>query len=267
MPFVRRPPDLKSLPRPVFARSESLPADSASRPHSHPWVQFSWASSGTLLVRTPASSHAAPPQQAIWVPPGLLHSVENAAPTEMRSLYIEPEVVAFAPQHCRVLAVTPLVRELIQAVSTLPVLYATTGPEARLVAVLLDQLALLPEAGLSLPWPTDARLIDICQAIQSAPDDRRDMADWARGSGMTERTLARRFVRQTGLTFGRWRRRARLLAALAVLEGGGSVTHAALECGYDAPSAFIAAFKEAFGVTPGEHIMRFAAKGSPRATL
>jgi len=254
MPSVRRPPNMIRLPRPVFVHSEDLPEDSASRAHAHPWGQFSWASSGTLVVRTPTSSQVAPPQRAVWVPPGMMHGVENIGRAEMRSLYIDAGVATFAPPHCRVLSVTPLTRELIQAFSALPPQYDETGPDGRLVAVLLDQLAILPEAGFSLPWPTETRLAGVCQAIQAAPDDRRDMAAWAASAGMTERTLGRLFLRQTGLTFGRWRRRARVLAALAVLEAGGSVTSAALECGYEAPSAFIAAFKNAFGVTPGEYV-------------
>jgi len=263
---VRHPPDMQRLPRPVFARSESLAADSASRAHAHPWVQFSWASSGSLVVRTPTSSHVAPPQRAVWVPPGMVHGVANTARTEMRSLYIDPAAVPFAPPRCHVLGVTRLVRELIQAVSALPTLYDAAGADGRLVAVLLDQLAVLPEAGFSLPWPADDRLAAVCRGIQNAPDDRRDMAAWAGAAGMTERTLARQFVRQTGLTFGRWRRRARLLAALTALEAGGSVTSAALECGYDAPSAFIAAFKDAFGLTPGAYLTRLSPKAPPERT-
>lgn len=251
MPHIRQPPDLDRLPRAVFARKESLVADSTAKAHAHPWVQLSWASDGALIVRTPTASHVAPPQRAVWVPPGLVHEVINPGRAEMRSLYIDPAAATFAPRQCRVLAISPLVRELIQAVTALPVRYDAAGPDGRLVAVLLDQLAVLPEAGFSLPWPADPRLAAICRAIADTPDDRRDMAAWGKTVGVTPRTLGRLFAAQTGLSFGRWRRRSRLLSALGVLENGGSVTEAALSCGYDAPSAFIAAFKEAFGVTPG----------------
>lgn len=251
MPHIRHPPKLDRLPRAVFARAESLVADSTAKAHAHPWAQLSWASAGALIVRTPSASHVAPPQRAVWVPPGLVHEVVNPGRAEMRSLYIDAEAATFAPRQCRVLAISPLVRELIWAVTALPAHYDESGPDGRLVAVLLDQLAVLPEADFSLPWPTDPRLAAICRAIADTPDDRRDMTDWARSAGLTPRTLGRLFLAQTGLTFGRWRRRSRLLSALAILENGGSVTEAALSCGYDAPSAFIAAFKEAFGVTPG----------------
>jgi AraC-like DNA-binding protein len=62
----------------------------------------------------------------------------------------------------------------------------------------------------------------------------------------------RLFQRETGLSFRGWRQRMRLLSSLGTLEQGRSVTEAALSCGYDSTSAFIAAFKGLFGVTPGE---------------
>ena len=251
MPNERTLPNLSSLPRTVFARSESLPADSATRAHSHPWGQLSFAAEGALLVRTEAGSHVAPPQRAVWVPPGMPHPVATSRRAEMRSLYISDAQAVFCPPQCLVLSVSPLARELILAAAALPPDYDETGPDGRLVAVLLDQLAALPKAGFSLPWPTDPRLAAVCLALADSPDDARPARSWSTEAGMTERTLGRRFLAETGMTFGSWRRRIRLLTALSLLEAGHSVTAAGIECGYESTSAFIAAFREAFGVTPG----------------
>ena len=54
-----------------------------------------------------------------------------------------------------------------------------------------------------------------------------------------------------GLRFGLWRQKARLLESVRVLAADGSVTDAALEAGYASVSAYIAAFKQTFGCTPG----------------
>lgn len=251
MTKIRVLPQLDRLPRTVFPRSESLPADSVTRIHSHAWGQLVFASAGVLLVRTLTGSHVAPPQRAVWVPPGMPHVVATSQRAEMRSLYIGAGQTIFGPVRCQVFSVTPLARELIQAVAALPADYEENGPDGRLVAVLLDQLTTLPEAGFSLPWPTDPRLGTICQSLTDSPDNTRNAVDWARSAGMTERTLGRLFLAETGLTFGEWRRRSRLLSALSLLESGKSVTTAGLECGYDSASAFIAAFKAAFGLTPG----------------
>jgi AraC-like DNA-binding protein len=45
----------------------------------------------------------------------------------------------------------------------------------------------------------------------------------------------------------------RLINAVGYLCNGANVTDAALACGYNSTSAFIAAFKKQFGVTPGRY--------------
>lgn len=257
----RSVPALARLPRPVYARAESLPAGSWVRPHRHDWVQLSWALSGVLEVRTATGCWLAPPQRAVWIPPGMLHEVNTSARAEMRSLYLDAARTAWAPARCRVLAVTPLVRELILALSALPLEYDVDGPAGRLAAVLLDCIERLPELDFGLPLPADPRLQRLCVRLQADPADRRTLAQWASEVGLSERTLARLFRRDTGLSFADWRRRLRLLLALGALEAGRSVTAVALDCGYDSLSAFIAAFRSEFGTTP--KALFAAAAGDP----
>ncbi|MFO1357641.1 AraC family transcriptional regulator [Plasticicumulans sp.] len=246
----RSVPALERLPRAVYARAESLPAGSWVRPHRHDWVQLSWALSGVLEVRTDTGCWLAPPQRAVWIPPGTLHEVNASARAEMRSLYLDASRTAWAPLRCRVLAVSPLVRELILALSARPLEYDPDGPAGRLAEVLLDAIAELPELDFGLPLPADARLRRLCEALQAEPADARTLPEWAARCGLSERTLTRRFRRETGLSFADWRRRLRLLLALGALEAGRSVTAVALDSGYDSLSAFIAAFRNEFGTTP-----------------
>jgi AraC-like DNA-binding protein len=172
---------------------------------------------------------------------------------EMRSLYVRREDCEWAAGRCRVLEVTPLARELIKSFCLLPVEYPLgDSQEARLVSVLLDQLANLPEVGFSLPLPRHQRLLGLCNELIESPEHHVTLQEWAEQLGMSEKTLMRLFQRETGLSFRGWRQRARLLSSLTFLEDGDSVTNAALSCGYDSTSAFIAAFKNLFGFTPGE---------------
>jgi len=53
------------------------------------------------------------------------------------------------------------------------------------------------------------------------------------------------------MTFGLWRQKARLLESVRLLAEGGTVTAAAIDSGYSSVSAYIAAFKQTFGCTPG----------------
>ncbi|ELQ13304.1 MULTISPECIES: AraC family transcriptional regulator [Pseudomonas] len=249
----RQIPALAGLPRPLYARAESLTAGSWTPPHRHDWVQFSYAISGVLGVHTAEGSFFAPPQWGVWVPAGLEHEVVTSMRAEMRSLYIRTADSGWAPQRCRVLEVTPLARELIKSFCLLPVDYPEQDShEARLVQVLLDQLAQLPEVGFSLPLPRHPRLLGLCNELIEEPGRLITLHDWAARLGTSEKTLMRLFQRETGLSFRGWRQRARLLSSLSALEEGASVTHTALACGYDSTSAFIAAFKGLFGHTPGD---------------
>ena len=107
-------------------------------------------------------------------------------------------------------------------------------------------------APFGLPLPSDRRLVAICSALEHAPDDDRTLTEWAANAGASARTLARLFIKETGLGFGEWRQRLRLLLSLDALEAGESVTRVALAHGYNSTSAFIAAFRGAFGASPGE---------------
>jgi len=245
-------PSLTTLPRPVFPRVEELPTPSWVRTHSHQWVQLSYATRGVLGVRTRLGSYLAPPQRAIWIPPGVEHSVVTTERTQMRSLYIAPAAVPASGERCRVLSVTPLVRELIRAATRLPELYEEAGPSGRLVSVLLDQLAVLEEVRFSLPLPVDGRLAKVAEQLEAQPDDQRPLSELARNAGLSARTLTRLFERDTGLSFRAWRRRLRLLKSLGGLEAGDSVTKVALDSGYNSTSAFSSAFRREFGVTPRE---------------
>lgn len=250
---VRRSiPGLKSLPRPVYGRTESLPNRALTRHHSHPWVQLSYAIQGVLEVQTSVGCFVAPPQRAIWIPAGIAHRVFSSPRTEMRSLYLDCSVTAWAAGHCQVLGVSSLLRELIRAFSELPVEYEQAGAAGRLADVLLDQLAAAPQLDLMLPLPHDNRLLQIYRSLQSHPEQQTTLGHWSDKFGVTEKTLSRLFLRDTGLTFRAWRQRLRLLGSLAPLEKGERVTDVALACGYDSTSAFIAAFRQQFSSTPGE---------------
>ncbi|BBC74012.1 hypothetical protein AEB_P3144 [Altererythrobacter sp. B11] len=70
---------------------------------------------------------------------------------------------------------------------------------------------------------------------------------------MSERSLARLMVRETGLTFGRWRQQLHLVVALRELAGGSPVQTVSSSLGYESVNAFITMFKKATGSTPARY--------------
>ena len=53
--------------------------------------------------------------------------------------------------------------------------------------------------------PSDERARDVAEALLADPADPRTLHDWGHAVGASSRTLARAFLSDTGLSFGRWR--------------------------------------------------------------
>ena len=244
--------DLTALPRPLYGQRSSLPNIALDYRHRHPWGQLSHALHGVLQVRTDTARLVVPPHRAVWIPPGLAHRVSSSAGACIRSLYIQPTHSPWSDAGCRVIAVDPLLRELIRAFGELPVEYDLAGADGRLAAVLLDRLGLAEALDLVLPQPRDPRLRALCRQATAKPWAAIGLDAASRKAGVSEKTLSRLFLKETGMTFRSWRQRMRLVSALPALERGERVTDVALACGYDSLSAFIAAFGKLFGLSPGE---------------
>jgi hypothetical protein len=98
--------------------------------------------------------------------------------------------------------------------ATRPALYALDGPDARLVNVLLDELATLAVDKHRLPMPTDPRLRRLVDEMSEHPAAFATVKTWAKRIGVGERTLNRLLVRETGLSFGRWREQLHIVLAI-----------------------------------------------------
>jgi len=217
--------------------------------HHHRRAQLLYAASGIMTVLTETGTWTVPPQQAVWIPAGTAHELHALNEVRMRSLYILPDRVVDLPDVCRVVEVTSLLRELIERLVSI-----RTGSREkveRLMAVLIDELLLLRSPPLHLPAPQDPRLNLITKALIDNPADSRDLEHWSTVAGASARTLARLFLKETGMGFGAWRQQLRLLRAIERLAAGDDVTSLALDLGYSSTSAFIAMFKRSLGKTPG----------------
>lgn len=223
-------------------------------PHRHARAQVIYATVGTMRVSTDDSVWVVPPQRALWMPPGVRHSIVMSGDVTMRTLYLRRDAAEGMPAVCRVLPVSPLLRELIVRATELPMRYDERGPAGHVVALILDELHREQSLPLQrLPMPRDKRLRRLCEALLAAPGDGRTLDVWARSANASPRTLSRLFVVETGLTFGAWRQQARVLEAMGRLGGGQPVTEIALELGYDSVSAFSAMFRRAAGVPPSAY--------------
>ena len=219
-------------------------------PHRHVWGQLIYAAAGLMRVRAGGTLWIVPPARAVWVPAGAEHEIRALGDFAMRTLYFPAAMVAHLPDECCALEVPPLLRELVlELVERCPVDEADE-PGMRLAAVAIDRIAEARTLPLQLPLPRDARALRLAEALRENPSSQADLAALARAAGASPRTIQRLFLAETGLPFVQWRQRLRLLHGAAALGEGKSVTEAGLEAGYSGTSAFIAAFRKHFGVTP-----------------
>jgi len=241
--------DYQHLARPIAVMAKDYPRGAANAPHRHRRGQLIYAATGVVAVTTPAGTWVVPPHRAVWVPAETEHWIRTSTAAALCAAFVDSTIPGLPPRCC-VMAVSPLLRELLLRAASMALEYDEDGPDARIMAVILDELRAPPVLPLYLPRPVDPRLRRVCDAIERDPAQTRTLAGWGRLAGAAPRTLARLFRAQTGMSFGAWRQQARLMAALDRLAAGESVTEVALDLGYQSPSAFTSMFRRALGTSP-----------------
>lgn len=254
-----------SADRPVRAKARPLARQADIQPHHHAWAQLVFSLEGTLRVSTlrpdgSGTSYLVPPAQAVWIPPGRTHSVTAVERVELRTVYLAAPQATQLPDwpEGRVMAVSPLLRELVQALALLSE-QSTLSAEAMareqaLAWLVRDELMRARPVPLGLALPGERRLRRLCEQMLAQPGRHADLEGWAAEVAASPRTLARLFREHLGTTFGQWRQQLLLAQALTLAARGRPVHLIATELGYRSPSAFGAMVKRAVGVSPGQFL-------------
>ncbi|HEY2079353.1 MAG TPA: helix-turn-helix transcriptional regulator [Streptosporangiaceae bacterium] len=218
--------------------------------HTHADHQLAWAASGVLTVRTQESAWVLPPSRALWIPASVPHETLSAGVATMRSAYLRPDRCRVSWAEPTPVSAGPLLCELIGYLEqrSLP-----QDQRARAEAVLIDLLRPVAMTTVEVRWPADDLARRVADRLADSLADGRTLAGWGREVGASERTLARAFLAETGVSFGRWRTMLRIQAALTALAAGEPVTVVARRVGYDSDSAFVQAFRRETGVTPSAY--------------
>lgn len=245
-------PELDSLPRAIYSRSQNLLARQVFPLHAHRWNQFVYATSGTLVVTVADTWYVITPEQAIWVPTGVEHTTGALNGAEFRNLYVADIPDLRMPSDCTVFSVTALLRALIVELESVSQRAGDDAYIDSLNAVIFEQLRRLPVQDFHLPWPRSPMLSRMCEALHASPADARSLRDWGLELGASARTLARRFEKEMGISLREWRYRLRLFLAVEWLCTDRSVTEIALALGYGSTSAFTYMFRQAMGCSPTE---------------
>jgi AraC-like DNA-binding protein len=220
--------------------------------HSHDMHQIEYAFEGIAEVETATTHYLLPPQQAVWIPAGLTHRTTLKRVRSV-AVFFDPAMVQGADDRVRVLAATPLLREMTVFAARWPI----GRPHSDQVAdAFFDALALLVgewlehEAPLSLPTSVDP-LVRAAMEFADAHLADVSIASVCAAVGASERSLRRKFAAATSMTWRDYLLQSRLLRAMALLtESQRTVLDVATAVGFDSVSAFTRAFRRRTGETP-----------------
>ena len=81
--------------------------------HSHEVHQIEYAIGGVVEVETASAHYLLPPQQAAWIPAGLEHQATMNPDVRTVAVMFDRELVTDGGDRARILAVSPLIREMM----------------------------------------------------------------------------------------------------------------------------------------------------------
>lgn len=233
----------------VRSYSITHPAGRVSVPTQPGWDYLLFAHAGLFTVLTESEAWTVPAHRALCVPDGTRVKIETARRAAIRCLYIVEDLDCLGNE-LRVITLTPLTRELVShAVATAPMTLDEPANQA-LITLLAERLGTEADAPLHLTLPADPLAKQVAASIMSDP--AVPLEERLRATNASRRTIERCFKSETLMSLGQWRRRARVLAAVAMLSQGESVTQVANAVGYATPSSFVAAFRSELGAPPRE---------------
>ena len=233
---------------PVIAVAKEFPAQSRTARHSHERGQLLFAVEGLMVASTAAGTWLVPRGHALWMPPGLDHAVSMHGEVSMRTAYVRAAEAARLSSECRVLKVGALLEGALTALADEVRGATRTERTNHLIWLVLDEINRAPSTAFVLPVPKDSRLSRLARALIARPGSTKTIDQWCDDLvGVSRRTMTRLFRSQTGVSFGDWRRRLRLLSAAARVSGGEALPKVAASLGYRNAAAFRTMARRHFG--------------------
>ncbi len=216
-----------------------------------------YSAKGTVRLETEERSWMLPPTRAAWIAANVPIKIEIKKPVTCCSILFDIDFVKTPEPHCNVFEMTPLAREMVLACRE-------WGPEVEqfdeYAAQLFKTVAMVCTKLSDTPCETWVPLGDSKQLKAALTTTQNRLADYvmfaeiAQAANLSERSLARRFAEETGMTWRQMQRRMRMIRAMELLaEDSQQVTNVALDVGYNSLSAFNAAFREFTGQSPSEY--------------
>jgi len=245
------PVDIDAAGALSFGLADEL-APGEGAPHVHARHQLLYASAGTLTLHVSDSTWLLPPLRAAVLSAGTEHVVDVVGHASLRTTYLHPSLVPWAPPACAVFTVDALASAMLQAAPRF-------GPEDDSPAgrAFFAALAHLAEDWVARPLPLRlprATTPDLARALRWTRAHLAEpirVADAASVAGISPRTFARRMQTEALLPWQRYLQLARVLRAMELLaDADVSVTEVALDVGYTSLPTFSRVFAAVAGSNP-----------------
>jgi AraC-like DNA-binding protein len=231
--------------------------------HSHDLHQIQYAIGGVVEVETGAAHYLLPPQQAAWIPVGLEHQATMTPDVRSVAVMFDPALLPPVDGRARILAVSPLIRQMMIYALRWPIERADSDPVSDGFFQTLGHLVFeaLEDGGdheVPLSLPASANPI-VAAAMSYTKANLRSVTitDVSRAVAVSERTLRRQFDEAIGMSWRTYLLHARMLRAMALLAAPAqSVQQTATAVGFESLSAFTRAFTAFCGETPSTYRRR-----------
>ncbi|MDZ4719706.1 MAG: AraC family transcriptional regulator [Roseiflexaceae bacterium] len=229
------------------------------------WLTFPghyliYASTGAFQLEVDRIRWLLPPQRAAWVAGNVPFQLSAERPGTTTSVLFAESAIPPPAFECRVFAVSTLAREMLS--------YAvrwgaerdeqdtTADTFFRALATVCSELAAHPD----LFWLPSAQSSELRLALDytlAHLSDKPTFAEVARAAHVSERTLARRFVTETGMIWSQFAHRARMLRAMELRVAPAMTVIEVVEAvGFLSVSALTHAFRTFTGETPSSYRKR-----------
>jgi AraC-like DNA-binding protein len=213
--------------------------------HAHHAIQITLSLGGRFELRSGEHTLACDGMVA----PDAVHIFEAAGLGAL--LFIDPESQAgraIAGSAFGIMPLVPIQREMIaDLVEQLRTVYVETAADEEALEHIGRQLV-ARLAGVSSAEPPDPRVQKIIDFVTARLDGPITLAAASRSAGLSPSRARHLFVEQTGLPFRTYLLWRRIMKAVGVFAGGGSLTDAAHEAGFADSAHFSRTFRRMFGL-------------------
>jgi AraC-like DNA-binding protein len=226
---------------------KEFPPQTRSGKHSHDRAQLLLVIRGLVVAKTGEGTWAIPRGYALWMPAYLAHDVSMHGEVILQTAYVGSTDAARLSPCCRVLQVGPMLQAALGALADEGLGLRKTKRVDHLTWLVLDEIRRAVTGSFVLPLPKDRRLSKLAQALISDAGSAKTIDQWCDLVGVSRRTLTRVFRAETGISFGEWRRRLRILTAASRVADGEHLAKVAASLGYQNVAAFRTMARRHFG--------------------